>query len=896
MNAARLRALWWNLVRREQVDAALDDELRAYVELLAAEHVRAGMTPAEARRAALVSVGGVEQVKEATRDAWFGARLVDAWRELRYALRSLGRSPAYTVTAVATLGVGIAGATAVFTVIKGTLLMPLPAATAPDRLVSIERVQRATTLYDFGYPDYVDLSADTRTLFGIAGFDGTSTDLRDAAGTTRAWVSYVTGNFFSVLGVAPALGRTLSASDAVPYVASPVVVISYKMWQERFGGSARAIGSRVEVHGYPLTVVGVAPKGFVGGMTLHHMDLWIPFTMIQAVFGMNDPYVSRGDAWLRLVGRLKPGFTAADAQRDLADVMQRLGTVHTEDHGRSALVYANAGMTREERDEASRLPRLLAIAVALLLLIACANVASLALVRAGARRRELATRLALGASRGSLVGRLLIEGAVVAAGGAVVGVALAQLIVRVASITLTIVDMDNPDVSLDWRVLAVALMAAAFTTLAVSLTPALQVARVPAAAVLKDGGRGGRRRSMGQRSLVAIQVATSLVLLLSAATVAASIRRVLAADSGFDIRSLSYAWLDPEQFGKDTTREREFYRGVLARAAAEPTFAGAAITSTVPPEEWGTRGAVFRDGEQPTRAAFAGHDFDYDIRSYLDFVSPTLFDVMRIPIVRGRAFSDADDANAPPVAIVSRRLADALWPSQNPIGRMLVWPSEKGPERPAMRVVGVAADTRHAALTEDPPYVTYVPLAQHFVSYAALVVRPRAGGGGAGGGAVPGEVMQRTIGGVNPSRGTRLADMASGQLDPQRRASTWIGVFGGIALVLAAIGLYGVVAQGVQQRTRELAVRSALGASPMGILGLVFKDGLGLAAIGAAAGLALGAAAMRVAQSQLSGVALFDAKAALAAAGVLMLAMLAAVYVPAQRAARLSAADVLRSD
>jgi hypothetical protein len=356
------------------------------------------------------------------------------------------------------------------------------------------------------------------------------------------------------------------------------------------------------------------------------------------------------------------------------------------------------------------------------------------------------------------------------------------------------------------------------------------------------------------------------------------------------MRHLTFAWLQPGQVGRDTARQREFYREILERAAAEPTLAGAAYTSTVPPEEWGTRGAVFRGGEQPPRSGFAGHDFDYKVRSYMDVITPRLLDVMGIPIVRGRGFTEADDANAPAVVIVSRRLADELWPDQDPIGKTLAWPAEKGPERPVMRVVGVAADTRHAALTSDAPWVAYLPLAQHFSASGALMVRSRTGDG------ISGSVMQRVIGGVNPPQGTSLASYAGDQLQPQRRASAWIGAFGALALLLAAIGLYGIVAQSVLQRTRELAVRSAIGATPRAISKLIIAGGLRLTAMGVVIGAALSIAAVRVLRSQLAGVGGVDVLATLIAGAILGVVMLVAAWLPARRAARMNPIEALRAD
>jgi predicted permease len=891
---ARIAAFWRNIFHRDRAERALTDELDAYVALLAAKYEKQGSAPAEARRRALIDAGGVEQVKEVTRDEWSGAALTAAARELRYALRSLSRSPAYVITAVATLAIGIGGATAIFTVINGTLLRPLPAVAEPNRLIGADQILASTTLDDFGYPDFQDLHDQTTTLSGLAAYEGTSATMHDSRGSTQEWVSYVSGDFFSVLGIVPAAGRLIGRNDAIPHAAAPVVVLGYDLWQRRFGGSAGVIGTTVTLEGYPVTVIGVAPRGFVGAMSLHPMELWIPLPLIDPVFHTGDPFNSRGSGWFRVVGRLAPGRTVADAQADLGTIMSRLATAYPADHGHSLKVYSSGGMTSQERDEASRIPRLLAIAVALLLLIACANVANLALVRASARRRELATRLALGASRRSLVGRLLIEGSVLAAAAMAAGILLARALVASSAITNTIMAIRGAEFHLDGRVLALALGATALTALMVSIVPALQVMRVPVGAVLKDGAAGATRRSRGQRILVGAQVAASLLLLASAALVAGAMRRALATDPGFDTRRLTFESLEPGRAGVDSAARLPLYNQLLERAAGDPDIAAAAITTTLPPQEWGTRSSVFRAGEEPSPAEFAGHDLDYKIRSYIDAISPSLFSVMGIPIVRGRAFTAHDDGQSPAVVVVSQRLAETLWPGQDALGKMLVLPVAKGPPHAPMRVVGVAHDTRHASLMEDPPPMMYVPIAQRPFSYAYLVLRARNDA------PIRATSIRRILGDV-PDRlavhdGIWIADRIADELRPQRVASAWIGTFGAIALLLAALGLYGVVAQGVLQRTRELAVRTALGATPAGIVRLVIGDGMRVILPGVLFGLAGSIAAVSVLRHELAGIGGVDARAMALAALVLAFAMAAASALPARRAARLDPTDALRCD
>jgi predicted permease len=411
--------------------------------------------------------------------------------------------------------------------------------------------------------------------------------------------------------------------------------------------------------------------------------------------------------------------------------------------------------------------------------------------------------------------------------------------------------------------------------------------------VLKDGG-GAVRRSRGQRVLVGAQAAASLVLLASAALVVNTMRRALATDPGFDTRHLTFQVLQPVRAGVDSTQRLLLYDRLLERAAADPDIAAAAITTTIPPQKWGTRSAVFRAGEEPSPAQMAGHDFDYKVRSYIDAVSPSLFDVMGIPIVRGRAFNPHDNANAPAVVVVSERLAATLWPGQDALGKMLSWPAPRGPARAPMLVVGVARDTRHASLLEPPPLTMYVPIAQRPAGYAFLVLRARRDG------PIGSAVIRRILGDV-PDRlavedAIWMGDWVTDELQPQRAASAWIGAFGAIALILSALGLYGVVAQGVLQRTRELAVRTALGATPGGIVRLVAADAIRVALPGAIFGIAGAIAAVGLLRHELAGIGGMDLRALALAAMALALATVGASALPARRAARLNPVDALRCD
>jgi predicted permease len=835
-------------------------------------------------------------VKDATRDAWAGDWIARAARALRQTIRSLSRAPTYVVTVVATLGLAIGAATALYTVVKGSLLRPLPAVAEPDRLVSVEPLRGATRLYDFSYPDFQDLKTGAPSLAGLAAYDGTSMIFRTANATGRTWVSWVSGDFFPVLGVKPVVGRLLAPADEGPGIISPAVVISYDFWRAHFDGSPGAIGARLSLDGYPLTVVGIAPKDFVGAMSLHAMEMWIPLTMMAPISHFPMPLDSRAETVGRLVGRLAPGRTLADARSELTTIASRLAATYPEDKGKTIAVYAGAGMTLEERDDASRLPQLLAGAVALLLLIACANVATLSLVRTSSRRRELATRLALGATQRSLLARLALESALLSAAAAVVGVALAWSLVRWSTVVQMIVSMDGMDLAIDRRVLALAIAVSTIVTAIVGIAPALETRRASAVALLKDGSGAARRRSRGQRGLVALQVAASLVLLASAAFVVGAVRHTLENDPGIDPRGVVTMFLTPHDAGLDDAGQRAFYGELLTHVAAEPSVAATAIAATVPPARWAQPSRVFRRGDEPPprtpldQAASRAH------RVYVDEVSPGFFAALGIRVMLGRDFDSGDDARAAPVALVSRLLADELWPGENPIGKLVVRARATDSVRRAIRVVGVVADVRFAGMATEPGPAMYVPYLQTTTQLGSLTLVAR----GRGGRTVPDSVMRRLVGEIAPSGTVRASSVLSaglvGEFASQRRVSGWLGAFGTVALLLAALGLYGVIAQDVLHRTRELAIRAAVGATPAELVALVLSAGVRLTVGGAAIGGIAALAGVRVLQSMFTGLGYFDPRAFAGSVALLVAVSVIAALVPSIRIARLDAARALRAD
>ncbi|HEU5208388.1 MAG TPA: FtsX-like permease family protein, partial [Longimicrobiales bacterium] len=513
-------------------------------------------------------------------------------------------------------------------------------------------------------------------------------------------------------------------------------------------------------------------------------------------------------------------------------------------------------------------------------------------------RRELAACLALGASRRSVFGRLLLEATVLTAIGALLGIGLARALVRSQAIVGTIAGMPERvglDASLDARVLLVALGVTAFAALVVSIAPALHLMRLAPGSVLKDGGTGsGRRRPVGQRLLVVGQIAASFVLLVSAAIVFNTFRRVMATDPGFDAQGLTVVSPDFSEAGFDSVQVIAYRQEWRRRAAENPSISGVALASVVPPAPWTRDGWVFRGGEEPPPGIGAHDSPTGGTRAYLDIVSSDFFEVMHIPIQAGRGFLPSDDVGAEPVVIVSRSLAAALWPNVSPLGRMFSLPPADGQRRPPMRVIGVAGDVRFSSIFDESPHVAYMPTAQHPGVPVSFIVRSRSSA------TIP-DATVRAIGTATdvsvPMHTTVIGERINSQVEPQRVASAWIGVFGMVALLLASVGLYGVVAQGVLQRKRELAVRSALGSTPRGLVSLVIGEGVRITLMGAVIGVVIGGAALRVLKSHFAGVSVLDAQsAAVATIVALGLATIVACFVPARRAGRLNPVDALRSD
>ena len=820
--------------------------------------------------------------------------LDNLWRDLRYTLRTFAKRPGFTAIVVLTLAVSISANTAVFSVVSGIFLRPLPGITDPNRVVSLYRIQDSLTFDNMSFPDYRDYRDRSKSLVGLAAHSPVA--LSFAYGSPERIIGdLVTANYFELLGVRPALGRLLAEDD------DTAAVISHGLWQRKFGASPGAIGARIQVNGWPFTIVGVTEQGFRGTMVELPGDLWAPLGTQPLLNPRLSSSVmeNRAAGWLFLFGRLKPSVRAEQVDAEIKTIAARLSKAYPVTNGkRTAAVAAGVGIYPDDRAEISGLIALLSCAVALLLLTACTNVAGMLLLRAMGRTREIAIRLATGATRKRILAQLLTEGLVLALGAGVTGVLFAswatQAIIQGSQGTAPSL-IRYAGAHMDRTVLAFALLVTCATGVIVALIPAAQSLKADLTDSLKNGLPGAGFRSTRLRSaLVAGQVALSLVLLSGAGLVLRSLYRIVAANPGFDARAVAMAAVDLSLQRYSEERGQAFYREVLGRLRATPGVVSASIASSIPPTEWPGAVSIFHPGEEPAPDALQGGEFELGTRVNINHVSADYFRTLGISLLKGRDFTDRDRAGAQNVVIVSRELAEKMWPGENPIGKQVAYPLWQGPRRPPFEVVGVAADVKHIVLTRDAPVMLYVPVSEEYAASARVVVRmandPRAGIAAIERAVA---VTDKNVAAYLPQTGP---EHSSDSLWQQRMAANWIAAFSAMALLLAAVGLYAVIAQSVAQRTREVGMRMALGANRRAVAGLVMRQGLRLALGGIAVGIPSALGFHRAMAGRIEGIGAADWLTLISIAALLLLVMAAACCIPARRAARIDPMAALRTE
>ena len=882
-------------LRRRSLDAALDEEVSGHLDLLARDYERRGLAPEQARLAARRDFGGVEQMKETYRDRSGLRWLDDARRDVHHAFRTLRRSPVFAGAAVLTLAIGLIAVTGIYAILNAFVLRSMPVS-HPEQLVSIGTGPDTHVQIPHGmsFVDLQDYRQDRSAFDDLLGYSVAIGGLNSDNSTERITMYGVTDNYFSMLGVQPAIGRLIQPNEGRARGDAPVIVLTHEYWLSRFGGDPSVVGRRVRVTGRPFTIIGVTPKPFDKAHTLIYPSAYIPLWMYDDVMNLSGESIleRRDNHQLWVLGRLRPGVSLSQASASLQVTTSGLAKAYPSTNKDTALVVVPETHARPNPN-IGPVFRVAATAFAalavLLLLITSANVTNLLMARAVSREREVSLRAALGAGRGRLVRQLLTESIVLALFASAVALPIAALALQnfqQGFAASTAIATLRPDFSLDVRVLIGVLGLTLLAGVVSGLAPALMAARADLNGALKSGSRGasGEPRAWFRSALVVGQVALTLMLLVSGGLFVRSLDHVRRVQLGFDPQHVVVASAVPGESGYDPEQRSAYFTAARDRVLTLPGVDRAAWAAWIPIATVSDGGPFWlesrppRADEQPQNAATAR-------------VDPGYFAAANTPILEGRAFTDRDDAQAAPVTIVNQTLAAQLWPTQSALGRFFVL------EGTRVQVVGVVPNGKYYFVWEAPRAMAYRPLAQNTPLRATLVVRSSR---------PPSELigdLQRTLRFVDPAvfvYDVRTMDqhlaMEGGGFAAFSIGATVTSVFGTAGLLLAAVGLYGMMAGRVSQRTKEFGVRIALGADRRAILRDVLGRAIRLASIGIVGGTALAAFAAQGLSALLLDVSPFDPLTYGLVAVVLTSVCALASFIPARRATRVDPIVALRAE
>jgi predicted permease len=803
--------------------------------------------------------------------------MTSLWQDIRYSLRMIAKAPGYAAIVILTLALGIGANSTIFSWINSALLNPVPGISNPREVVSLTQGKPEDYL-GFSYPDIQALRDGQQSFTGITACIFTPMSFTGKGKPERVWGMVASANYFDVLGVHPILGRGFLPADDEKPAGSPVAVISYRLWQTHFAANPNIVGQHVEINQHSYTIVGVTPAEFQGSQTGLRMEIWVPIMMAPQLIPGDDLLHDHHNFWLFAFGRLKPGVTLQQAQAEMSLLLKREAKNYPEEHKGhdSVTVYP---LWRNPFSFniffSVLLPTLMAIA-GLVLLLACANVANLMLVRSAGRRREIAIRMSLGASRWRLVRQLLVESLMLAlAGGAV---ALLITLWTAGTLMKFLPATDFPIsliVRADRNVLLATMLISLLTGVIFGILPALRASSIAPVAVLKEdtgSASGGPRKVRLASALVVAQISLSLLLLICAGLFIRSFLRAQQIDLGFNPRNMVIASYDLFPAGYSDASGAEFDRQLVAKLESLPGIQSVALASRLPGFSPGST-SVKPEGYVPQP--------NESTEMPMAIVTPNYFQTMQIPLVQGRDFTLQDSRNSQRAVIVSEAFVNRYWPHQQPLGKRL----NQGVTHEWCTVVGVARDSKMTGLADKPTPFVYLPLYQ--VYQAAMIVTARV----AGDPLAYGKTVEHTFRDLNA--GLVVFDVtsleASEQISsfPQRIAGTFVGAFGLLALLLAAVGIYGVTAYTTRQRTHEIGIRMALGANKEDILRLVLGHALRLILVGVALGLAASFALTRYLSSLLLGVTSTDALTFSSVALLLCAVALLACFLPARRAMRL---------
>jgi predicted permease len=891
----RIRAWFFRMAgifREERRERELAAEMESHLQMHIDDNLRAGMTAEEARRQAQMKLGGIEQTKEVYRERRGLPMLETFLQDLRFAVRMLRKNLGVTTIVALTLALGVGANTAIFGLVNGLLLqrLPVPAAEQIAALV-IQSGDSSLGALGFSYPQFVEFREQAAPICEVFG-SATAWRLNFTAEghSDTLTIGGVSSNYFPALGVKPALGRLVLPGEGEHPGEPAILVLSYSLWQRRFGGDPQVIGKQVRVGGKPATIVGVMEKEFRGQFSVFEMDAYAPLSTAFDKSSATNFWNSRDIHLMLVLGRLKPGVTLAQAQSRFDVISRRLAAQYPVTDKDLSVRVMDERLSRPipyANNAFIVFSGLFLILGALVLLLACTNIANILMARASVRQREMAIRAALGGARYRLVRQMLTETMLTTLLGGIAGVTLGAGLSHLASST----HLSNIPVRLgfvfDWRVFVYALAAVVFTAIAAGLSPALRATRADVNTVLHQGGRadsGGKARHKVRGDLMAAQVAGSLMLLIVAGLFVRSLRAVEHMDIGFDPNQLLNVRLDPSINNLNETQTKVFYRSLETKIRALPGVQSASLASAVPVSYMLGRESVYIEG-RPVPPGQKAPEMMFNS------VDAPYFETLRVRVLLGRAFTDADSETSPRVAIVNETMVRLFWPAENPIGKRFSLTGDAGP---FVEIVGVARDGKYRVLAEDPQPYLYVPLTQHFTAQRTLQIRS----------SIPLEslapIVQREIQVLDANDPIEeiqtMKESLGGTLGYfiYRLGASLAAAMGLLGLLLAVIGVYGVVSYAATQRTQELGIRMALGASPRQILALLLKQGARLVIAGLLFGLAGAWALTRAMTHMLVGVSPSDPLTYLSVAALFSFITLLACWIPARRAVRVDPTVALR--